>query len=75
MRLKEFIETPEGSRISQAQWARVFGLTGGYLSQLVNEIKVPSLQVALLIEARTDGKVTPYDWGVEVPPKGETVAP
>lgn len=75
MRLKEFFDTPEGSRISQAQWARNFGLTSGYLSQLANEIKTPSLQVALLIEKFTEGKVTPYDWGVKVPSEGETVAP
>jgi len=68
MKLIEFLATPEGSRISQAQWARDLRLTGGYLSQLSNGIKVPSLQVALLIEDRTKGKVTPYDWGVEVPP-------
>lgn len=75
MWLKDFFETPEGARISQAQWARKFGLTSGYLSQLANGIKTPSLQVALLIEQRTDGKVTPYDWRVDIPSEGETVAP
>ena len=67
MQLRDFLATPEGSRISHAQWARDIGLTTGYFSQLVNEIKVPSLQVALLIEDRTGGKVTCYDWGVKVP--------
>lgn len=68
MTLKEFLETPAGRRISQAQWARDLDLTSGYMSQLVNHVKTPSLQVALLIEDRTGGNVTCYDWGVEVPP-------
>lgn len=67
MTLKEFLETPRGSRISQAQWARNMGLTSGYVSQLANGFKTPSLPIALLIEARTDGMVTCYDWGIEVP--------
>lgn len=62
MRLKEFLASPEGRRLSQSQWARDWGLTSGYVSQLVNGIKLPSLQVALLIEDKTDGKVTCYDW-------------
>lgn len=69
MTFKEWLTTPEGSRVSQAEHGRKWNLTNGYLSQLANGIKVPSLQVALLIEDRTKGKVTPHDWGVEVPPE------
>lgn len=69
MVLKEFFASPEGKRLSQAQWARDWGITSGYLSQLSSGLKIPSLQVALLIEDRTSGKVTCYDWGVIVPAK------
>ena len=73
MTLGEFLLTPEGRRLNRAGWAREFEIASGYLSQLANGIKVPSLPTALLIEDRTRGKVTPYDWGVKVPQKNETV--
>jgi DNA-binding transcriptional regulator YdaS (Cro superfamily) len=66
MQLKTFLTT-DGATYSQAHWARTWGITSGYLSQLAGGIKVPSLQLALLIEDRTVGKVTCYDWGVVVP--------
>lgn len=61
MDIKTFIETV-GKHKSQAEWARHFGITRGYLNQLVKGAKVPSLCTAVSIHHLTEGAVTPFDW-------------
>jgi DNA-binding transcriptional regulator YdaS (Cro superfamily) len=62
MKMHEFLATPKGRPYSQAEWARRIGITRGYLHQLVNGGKVPSLQMALIVHRVTEGQVTPFDW-------------
>lgn len=62
MKMLDFLASPDGRPYSQAEWARRFGVTRGYLHQLANNGKVPSLHVALVIDRVTQGAVTPYDW-------------
>lgn len=62
MKLKDFIASPEGKVVSQAEWARRVGVTRGYFSQLVKEEKQPSLQVAYDLEQVTGGAVRMQDW-------------
>jgi DNA-binding transcriptional regulator YdaS (Cro superfamily) len=61
MNIKTYITT-EGRHRNQAAWARHFGITRGYLNQLVNGSKVPSLATAVAIHHATGGAVTPFDW-------------
>ncbi len=62
MKLTDFLNTPEGGKVSKAEWGRRAGITRGYISQLAEGVKTPSLEVALRIEKATAGKVTPHDW-------------
>lgn len=62
MKLIEFISTPAGRVVSLAEWARRVGVTRGYLCQLRDDTKTPSIEVAWRIEKVTDGQVTMQDW-------------
>ncbi len=62
MTLKDFLDTAAGRARSQAEWARRIGITRGYIHQLVNGGKTPSLPTALAIHKATEGQVTPFDW-------------
>ena len=62
MKLKDFISSPEGGIVSQAEWARRVGVTRGYFSQMMQELKTPSVPVAWKIEQTTDGAVRMQDW-------------
>lgn len=67
MRMREFLDTPPASALSQAEWARRFKITRGYLNQLVSGGKLPSLPMAVAIHHATGGQVTPFDWLPEEP--------
>lgn len=67
MKLKDFIATPDGQTVSQAEWARRVKVTRGYFCQLRDENKTPSLEVAYKIELVTEGKVTMQDWVQDLP--------
>lgn len=73
MKLKDFISTPEGQVVSQAEWARRCEVTRGYFCQLRDENKTPSLEVAYRIELVTKGRVSMQDWVKHLPQfkKGE----
>lgn len=61
MKLKEFLEE---NRIRQTEMALKLDISNGYLSTLVQgDVGMPSLPLALDIEAATRGKVTCKDWG------------
>ena len=60
MHIRTFVETRKHR--NQAEWARHFGITRGYLNQLVAGNKVPSLAMAVAIHHATEGLVTPFDW-------------
>lgn len=62
MKLRSFLDTPKGSSISMAEWARRIGVTRGYFSQLANGDKMPSIDVAWTIEKATQGEVRMQDW-------------
>lgn len=55
------------ARTTQAQLAGIVGVSKGYMSQLVSGPKTPSLEIAVKIEAATDGKVRPRDWVESTP--------
>lgn len=57
--LQDFIRT---SGQSQAHWAAEFGISPGFLSQLLRGTKAPSLDVAFRIERQTGGKVPAASW-------------
>ena len=67
MKLKDFIATPDGRTVSQAEWARRVEVTRGYFCQLRDENKMPSMEVAYKIELVTNGKVTMQDWVEDLP--------
>lgn len=50
------------SGLSQVTWARRLGISEGYLSDLVNGKRRPSLAVAAAIERATGGRVTATSW-------------
>jgi DNA-binding transcriptional regulator YdaS (Cro superfamily) len=58
--LKEYLTR---TKTPQARLADEINVTYGYMSQLVNGAKMPSLTVALLIERATDGAVSASSWG------------
>lgn len=62
MKLHDFLATPQGKTLNQANWARRVGVTRGYFSQLVQGDKLPSLQLAYEIEVATNRVVTMQDW-------------
>lgn len=62
MKLNDFILSPEGKAVSQAEWARRVEVTRGYFSQLTQGHKEPSLRVAYRIERVTGGAVRMQDW-------------
>jgi len=47
---------------TQSHWAERFGVSSSYLSMLVRGRKVPSLQLAALIERQTAGAVPAVSW-------------
>ncbi len=57
--LKEIIER---SGNSQAEWARKLGVSRGYLHQIINRKKTPSLKLALEIQRLTGGAVAMESW-------------
>jgi len=57
--LQDFIRA---SGQSQAHWAGAFGISAGFLSQLLRGTKAPSLDVAFRIERQTGGKVPAASW-------------
>ena len=67
MKLKDFITTPDGAQVSIAEWARRIGVTRGYLCQLRDGNKMPSLEVAYRLELVTEGKVKMQDWVKDLP--------
>lgn len=60
MRLRDFLHK---FRVSQADLAKVLGVTGGCVSALVRGENMPSLELAMDIEKATGRHVTVYDWG------------
>lgn len=62
--LKEHIER---SGKTQTAWADLLGISKGYLSDIVNGNRVPSLEVAVAIERATDGRVLASSWVPPVP--------
>lgn len=62
MKLADFILTPEGRVVSQAEWARRAEVTRGYFSELVKGNKTPSIEVAWRIEQATKQAVMMQDW-------------
>ena len=62
MKLADFLSTDEGKLVSQAEWARRIKVTRGYLCQLRDGNKTPSIDVAYRIERVTGGKVKMCDW-------------
>lgn len=57
--LQDFIRT---SGKSQAHWAGEFGISPGFLSQILRGARAPSLDVAFRIERQTGGKVPAASW-------------
>lgn len=64
--LKQHIKSSGRPR---ADWARQLGVSEAYLSQLINNRKRPSLDLAIRIERITDGAVPARSWAV--PESGE----
>lgn len=62
MKLAEYLETPEGKSVSQAEWGRRCGLSRGYISQLRDGEKTPSIVAAYHIQVATGGAVSMEDW-------------
>jgi len=62
MTLSEFLDSEEGSKFSRAEWARRFGITRGYLSQLSSGNRSPRIPLAVKIEDETEGKVSIRSW-------------
>lgn len=48
--------------VRQADLAQRLNVSRGYLSELVNGNKTPSLEMAVRIECLTGGSVKPSDW-------------
>ena len=46
----------------QAALARQIGVTNGYMSLLVKELRAPSLKIAVAIERITEGRVPASVW-------------
>lgn len=67
MNLHDFLSTPQGRQVSQAEWARRIEVTRGYLSQLRDGSKKPSLVIAYRLELATGGLVTMQDWVKTLP--------
>lgn len=54
-------------QLKQRDVARQLGISGGYLSELVNGIKTPSLDLAVAIERLTQGAVPAASWVPDAP--------
>lgn len=50
------------SGVIQADWAKRFGVSSSYLSDLLNGKKRPSLDLAFKIERETSGRVLASSW-------------
>lgn len=57
--LKEHLKQ---ERIAQRTFAARLGVSTGYMSEIVNGLKVPSLEVAVRIDRLTAGAVPPSVW-------------
>jgi DNA-binding transcriptional regulator YdaS (Cro superfamily) len=68
--LKEIIDN---SGQTQTAWAALLGISKGYLSDIVNGNRVPSLEVAVAIERATKGAVLAASWVPE--PVVDALAP
>lgn len=62
MTLAEYLNTPEGSMLSKAEWSRRMFISRGYMTQLVAGDSVPSLGLAIYIEKLTEGAVPANSW-------------
>lgn len=62
MRLKAFLEQEKENNVPYVEWARRIGITRGYLTQLANGKRNPSLRIIIAIEDATEGKVTLRDF-------------
>ena len=47
---------------TRSAWAQRLGISKGYLSDLLNGKRVPSLEIAVAIQRATDGKIAADSW-------------
>ena len=65
MKLDKYLKNNE---VSQADFARRVGVTRHHISQIVNNLRNPSLELATIIEQATKGEVSMKDlFNVKVP--------
>lgn len=50
------------NRLSQSGFAKVIGVSKGYVTELLNGTKTPSLLIAVRIERATDGAIRVSSW-------------
>ncbi len=55
------------NNIRQSALAETLGVSNGYMSQIINGDKRPSLDLAVKIEDVTDGAVTARSWVAPLP--------
>lgn len=61
----DFIRT---SGLTRSQWADRLSISRSYLSDILNGNKRPSLELAVMIERETGGRVTAVSWIAANPP-------
>lgn len=59
MKLKDWINS---KKISDAEFARMLGVTTSAVSRWINGSRIPNIQFLQAIEELTKGKVRPQDW-------------
>jgi transcriptional regulator with XRE-family HTH domain len=60
MKLKDYfrLKKYEDEGFTETKFAAILGITSPYLSRLKNEKTMPSIELAFLIEQKTEGRVT-----------------
>lgn len=66
MKLKEYLQQ---NGIMQNFFAKKIGVTSNTINKWINEKGYPSLAAAILVEKASNGKVTLYDWDVNLDQK------
>lgn len=61
-----FSDLIRSSGETRSAWAQRLGISKGYLSDLLNGKRVPSLEVAVAIQRATDGRIAADSWVPEV---------
>ena len=57
-----FSDLIRSSGETRSAWAQRLGISKGYLSDLLNGKRIPSLDVAVAIQRATDGKIAADSW-------------